>query len=249
MIKLPSIILAILLALSTPVQRAPLGQEAMGTSQYSVHYTRGALRTKMATATLNLSEGTWEDAPAREARFSVRAAHVFRLFMKDEYRATLYMRPKDMSSLYYCYPYVKKGKNVLQEIRYRPENIEICTSTEGDPAPSVVTLQQDGVTLEAASIMFLLRSLDPASVQDPLPIGVIVAGRRTPAFLSYSGLDPDYWPGWPAYHYVLNMTERGLLENGSGNIFHIWISQDPAHELLGLAVPLGKATMTARLIP
>lgn len=246
MIKL--LVLAAALFLSGP-QRQSLLQEAEGITNYDVHYIRGAIRAKMATAALTLEKTTWEGEPVLYAGFSIRAVNLFRLFMKDTYQVNDYLNLEDLHPVFYSYPFTKNGKQVVQEILYDKSSgiIEVVYKTEGVQSEAVRTIPLDGVTMEPPSLLFLLRTLDPSSLEKTLKAGAILDGFRVAAEISFQGEDNDYWPGETAFHYQISLLERGLLENGSGNEIHVWISAAPTREMLGLEVPLGKGAITVRM--
>jgi len=69
-----------------------------------------------------------------------------------------------------------------------------------------------------------------------------------PSELSYLGDDYSFWPGEAARHYKVKMLGRGLLENGSGDEIHIWVSPEPEHPMRGLEILLGKGSVTAKMV-
>ena len=244
-----AILLSMLLLGEQVPLRQPLPQKSLGTTKYDVHYVRGAFRTKMATASFVLDQAVWEGESAYHASFSIHAVNLFRLIIRDQYKASLYLDRKEMNPVFYSYPHVKKGENRTLEFWYNKDKgiIESVTHVEGQEEPLVKTYTLDGITMEAASLVFFIRTIDPAALKEPVSLGLLIAGIRAPAYLSYVGEDNEYMPGKQAFHYLINLTERGLMENGSGNEIHVWVSAEPTHDLLGLMVPLGKAFMTARI--
>ena len=247
--KLAVLILALMpLLASVPVRKA-LPEQAKGETQYVVHYNRGGIRAKMATATLTLDDGTWQETPAYYASFSVRAASIFKLFLLDEYKVRLFLSKVDMSPYYYSFPHKKKGRQRHLEFFYKEEVVESVLRQEDYPEPVRQVFPKEGkLTMEVASFALFLRCLDPASIRDAaLPINLLMASMSVPSELSYLGDDYTYWPGEAAHHYKVKMLGRGLLENGAGDEIHIWVSPEPEHPLRGLEILLGKGSVMAKM--
>ena len=248
--KFTIFILALLpLMAFVPVRKA-LPESAKGETHYAVHYNRGAIRAKMATATLTLDEGTWQEKPAYYGSFSVRAANVFKLFLLNEYKVRLFLSKDDMQPYYYTFPHKKKGKQHQLEFFYRENEVESILQIEDYPEPTRKVYPAEGkVTMEVASFAFFLRCLDPAALRgEPLRVNLLLASECVPSELKYLGQDKDYWPGEAAHHYVIKMLSRGLMENGAGNEIHVWISPEPERMLRGLQVVLGKGFVSAQMV-
>lgn len=248
--KLAVLILALLPLLAFVPERKALPEQAKGETRYAVHYNRGSIRAKMATATLVMDDGTWQEKPAFYASFSVRAANVFKLFLLNEYKVHLFLSKADMSPYYYSFPHKKKGKQRHLEFFYKEQEVESVLKIEDYPEPVRQVFQKEGkLTMEVASFALFLRCLDPAALHnEPLPVNLIMASMAVPSELTYLGEDPAFWPGEASHHYKVKMLGRGLLENGAGDEIHIWVSPEPEHPMRGLEILLGKGSVTAKMV-
>ncbi len=248
--KIAVLILALLPLLAFVPERKALPEQAKGETRYVVHYNRGSIRAKMATATLMMDDGTWQEKPAYYASFTVRAASIFKLFLLGEYKVRLFLSKDDMSPYYYSFPHKKKGKQRNLEFFYKEEVVESVLKQEDYPEPVRQTFPKEGkLTMEVASFALFLRCLDPASIRnEPLPVNLLMASMLVTSELSYLGDDYSFWPGEAARHYKVKMLGRGLLENGSGDEIHIWVSPEPEHPMRGLEILLGKGSVTAKMV-
>lgn len=248
--KLVVFILALLsLVAAMPVQKG-LPESAKGKTQYEVHFNRGGIHAKMATATLTLEDARWQEHPAYFANFTVRAANVFKLFMLGEYKVNILLSKEDNHPYTYSFPHKKKGKKRLLEFFYKEQEVESVLQIEDEPEPTRKVYPTEGLpTLDVASFALYLRSLDPATIQrGPMPVKLLLASVCIPAELTYLGEDNAFWPGEAAYHYQVKMQGRGLMENGAGDEIHIWVSPQPEHALRGLQVMLKKSSVLAKMV-
>ena len=109
--KLVVFILVLLpLVAAMPVQKG-LPESAKGKTQYEVHFNRGGIHAKMATATLTLEDARWQEHPAYFANFTVRAANVFKLFMLGEYKVNILLSKEDNHPYTYSFPHKKRVRN------------------------------------------------------------------------------------------------------------------------------------------
>ena len=240
------------LALLPLLSFAPQGETewADGEAHYKVQYIRGGIRTKMATAMLTMSDTSWKGTPACAARFSVEAASVFKLFLRNEYKVDLILSREDLSPYYYSFPHVKKGKMHHLEFFYGENEVESVLQIEDTPEPVRKVHPKNGlVTLDVASFAFYFLNLDPASLPDkPMRVQVLMGSTDVFAFLSYLGKDTTFWKGESCFHYVLKMEDRGLLENKSGDEIHVWISTGAERSLRGLEIQLDKGSVVAKML-
>jgi len=248
--KLAVFILALLPLLAAVPVRKGLPESAKGESQYEVHYNYGSIHAKMATATLTMEDATWQEMPAYFANFTIRAANVFKLFLLNEYKVNLFLSKDDSHTYYYSFPHRKKGKERHLEFFYKEKEVESVLQTEGFPEPVRQVYTTDGLpTMDIASFVFYLRSLDPAELQGaPIRANLILVTESVPSELRYLGDDYAFWPGEAAWHYRVKMLGRGLMENHTGDEIDIWISPKPEHAFRGLEVKLGKATVLAKMV-
>lgn len=249
--KILPILLALFFAL---LAFAPNGEKpserADEEAHYKVQYIRGGIRTKMATATLTMYDTDWKGTPAHAAGFSVQAASVFKLFLRNEYKVNLILSKKDLSPYYYSFPHVKKGKMHYLEFFYGKNEVESVLQIEDTPEPVRKIHPKNGlVTLDVASFVFYFRNLDPASLPDkPMRVQVLLGSTDVFASLSYLGKDATFWKGESCFHYVLKMEGRGLLENKSGDEIHVWISSGAERSLRGLEIQLDKGSVVAKML-
>lgn len=247
--KLAVFILALLPVLAFVPERKALPESAEGETRYAVHFIRGNIKVKMATATLQLHEGSWQEKPAYNASFTVRAANVFKLFLLNEYKVHLFLSKADMHPYYYAFPHKKKGKQRHLEFFYREQEVESVLRIGDNPEPVRRVFPDDGrPTMDVASMSFFLRSIDPTALKDkPLRVNLLLASMAVPADVSYIGTDSSFWPGESTQHLMVKMQGRGLMENGAGDEIHLWISQAPERAIRGLQVNLGKNAVVAKM--
>lgn len=248
--KILVFILALLPLLAAMPVRKGLPESAKGESQYEVHYNYGSIHAKMATATLTVEDATWQEMPAYFVNYTIRAANVFKLFLLNEYKVNLFLSKDDSHTYYYSFPHRKKGKERHLEFFYKENEVESVLQTEGFPEPVRQVYATDGLpTMDIASFVFFLRSLDPAELQGgPMRANLILVTESVPSELHYLGDDYTFWPGEAAWHYRVKMLGRGLMENHTGDEIDIWISPKPEHDFRGLEVKLGRATVLAKMV-
>lgn len=248
--KILVFILALIPLLAAMPVRKGLPESAKGESQYEVHYNYGSIHAKMATATLTVEDATWQEMPAYFVNYTIRAANVFKLFLLNEYKVNLFLSKDDSHTYYYSFPHRKKGKERHLEFFYKENEVESVLQTEGFPEPVRQVYATDGLpTMDIASFVFFLRSLDPAELQGgPMRANLILVTESVPSELHYLGDDYTFWPGEAAWHYRVKMLGRGLMENHTGDEIDIWISPKPEHDFRGLEVKLGKATVLAKMV-
>lgn len=248
--KLAVLILALIPLLAAMPVRKGLPESAKGESHYDVRYNYGSIHAKMATATLTMEDATWQEMPVYFANYTIRAANVFKLFLLNEYKVNLFFSKDDGHTYYYSFPHRKKGKERHLEFFYKENEVESVLQTEGFPEPVRQVYATDGVpTMDIASFVFFLRSLDPAELQgEPMRANLILVTESVPSELRYLGKDYSYWPGEAAWHYQVKMLGRGLLENHAGDEIDIWISPQPERFFRGLEVKLGKGTVAAKMV-
>ena len=247
---LPGLICAAVLLAQEP-ERVPVPADAVGTSvQYDVRFIRGAIRTKMARATISLEPATWEGRDATSATFTVHAVSIFRLLMKGEYNVTTFFDRKDATPYYYTSLIKPKGRPVHHEFFYSgyPDIIKM-TKTALDDGEKLLDIdfKQDGISMDLASLSLFIRSLKPDNMSAPIRMYILMTQKRVPADIYYMGMDTEFWPGKSLIHYKVLMPERGLMEDASGNELHIWIEPDGHRNMVGLDIDLSKGHVEARL--
>ena len=248
--KILVFILALIPLMAAMPVRKGLPESAKGESHYDVRYNYGGIHAKMATATLTVGDATWQEMPAYFANFTIRAANVFKLFLLNEYKVNLFLSKDDSRTYYYSFPHRKKGKERHLEFFYKENEVESVLQTEGFPEPVRQVYATDGIpTMDIASFVFFLRSIDPAELKgEHMRANLIMVTESVPSELRYLGEDYAYWPGEGAYHYQVKMLGRGLMENHAGDVIDIWISPQPERLFRGLEVKLGKGTVAAKMV-
>lgn len=245
-----ALVSAVMLLAQEP-ERLPVPAEAMGTSvQYDVRFVRGAFRAKMARATIGLNSALRDKKDAVSVSFSVRAVNLFRLLMKGEYNVTTFCERENAAPLYYTSLIKPKGRTLHHEIFYTgyPGVIKM-TKTAVDDGEKVLDIdfEQDGLSMDLASVYMFIRSLKPESLSSPFRFYVLMTQAKVPADLYYMGMDSEFWPGKSLVHYKILMPQRGLMEDGSGNELHVWMEADGRKEMVVLDIKLSKAHVEARL--
>lgn len=208
---------------------------------YEVRYKLGVLNTKVATGVIPLTQDTWEgkDVFRSDARITVQP--VFKLFMNPEYTAILYLKASDMQPLFYSYAY-KKGYN---ECRYLEDSIYYHRQLHGKE-PENTCLPNDGRTMEIFSMLFMLRDIN-LEAGETCEAKTYLGGGFRNVRITMQGTDSKRFKGRKADYFIIQTPERGLMENGSGNIIKLWRAHDGTRPVLGLEVPLSKGTMICNL--
>lgn len=190
-------------------------EEALGTVNYDVRYKLAGVTTKVADAAISLENDTWEGKAVLHSHAAIRANSVFRLFMASEYTADSYATRDTQEPVYYVNP-LKKGK---LEYFY------------------------DGRTLDLLSLIQYVRFQDiPQGATKELYL--LVGGKSVKATLTNQGTDRDRFPGKDTERFFLVLTERGLMENGSGNEIKVWRSTEKERRILCLETALSAGVMT-----
>lgn len=194
-------------------------EEALGTVNYDVRYKLAGVTTKVADAAISLKNDTWEGKAVLHSHAAIRANSVFRLFMASEYTADSYATRDTQEPVYYVNP-LKKGKK------------------EGK-----LEYFYDGRTLDLLSLIQYVRFQDiPQGATKELYL--LVGGKSVKATLTNQGTDRDRFPGKDTERFFLVLTERGLMENGSGNEIKVWRSTEKERRILGLETALSAGVMT-----
>jgi hypothetical protein len=241
--KLIPILLALLMAFPAD-GKVPAG--ATGTVQYEVRYRLGGITTKVATATISLENGRWEEQSAYHTGAVIRAASVFRLFMNAEYIADAYLSSSSLDPLYYLNPFKKNGKEGKVEYLYERAARTIRAEVVRPPEdPVTASIPMDDRTMDLLTLLQYVRFRD---FSGPVSLKLLMNTDTRPATLTPQGIDTERFPGVRAERFLLKLHGRGLMENGSGDEITLWRSTDGNRRLLGLETELGKnATMVAAI--
>lgn len=219
--------------------------ETLGTARYEVRYKLGSLDTRVVTAEITWEESSWNGIPAYYSAATLKTTPFFQMFLGKDYFAETYFSQSELKPLYFDNPFKKKGKDGKYEYLWKDVEIE-STSTLGDQTV-FQTYPNDGRTVDFLSLVHFLRFLDLDTAKEPLPVHILISGKSYPGELLHLGEDSERFPDMPAEKLLLRLTERGLMENGSGNEIYIWRSSGPDRNILGLETNLSTGSMYARI--
>lgn len=213
------------------------------TTQYEVHYKLGALDTRVVTAEITWEQSVWEEIPAWYSAAVLRTTPFFRMFLGKDYFAETYFSQSEMKPLYFYNP-VKSGKD---EYIYRNETGEIESTVVRKDQTAYATFPLDGLTMDFLTLVHFIRFLDLSRAKEPLPMHILITGKSYPVEFLHLGEDTDKFPDTPTDKILVRLTERGLMENGSGNEIYLWRSRDDSRTLLRLETELGSGFMYAKI--
>ena len=241
-------ILSILLALVATVTAPGAGiipEESLGAVNYDVRYKLGALNTKVATATITWEKAAWKDQPAYHSHALVQTTPVFKLFIGSDYTADTYLSRSGLSPLFFSNPF-KDGSRVEYVYNATSKEIESLTvQASGETENKSYPL--DGRTMDLLSLLHHLRFHPFSAEGSSLSMHLLMGGKSYAARVICQGADTEKFLDKPAERIVVQMTEHGLMENGSGNELLLWRSTSPDRRILGLEVALSSGTMICRI--
>lgn len=244
-LKFPLLLLAVI-ASTTVLGAGGLPAEALGTVTYDVRYKLGGITTKVATATIGWEEDSWKGIPAYHSKAVIQPTPVFRIFISSDYLAEVYFSREQFRPLYFINPFKYGGKEGHYEYIFRTDKKVIeSTTLRGSDPPENKTFPLDGRTMDLLSLLHFVRFAEIE--KEPIDMHILMAAKSYAARLVYQGKDEEKFPDLVAEHILLQMTERGLMENGSGNEIHIWRAATPDRRLLGLEVALSSGRMICRV--
>lgn len=221
--------------------------EGLGTAKYDARYKLGALDTRVIAAEITWEESEWNGVPVYHSSAILRTTPIFRLFLAADNYSETYIRQSDMTPLYFNNPFKKGGKACKFEYFYNPDDGEIESFGVLPKGNFNTSFPNDGRTMDFLTLVHYLRFLELGQVEQPLPLTILVSGKSYPAELSYLGEDPDMLPGIPAEKFLLQLTERGLMENGSGNEVFVWRSIGDEPTILGLEAELSSGKIYVKI--
>ena len=237
--------MALLVTLVVPARISP------GETHYEVRYRWGIVDTKVANGIFVVSRTERDGQPALHARVEVGATPFFRLFMAEKYRCELFFTRDGHTPLFSRAPGKGKDGPYVFDMTYdgKADRIDAVTVLDDLALTERREFPLDGRTLDLEARFYFFSEVDPSTIEDgkPLSLKVLMPRSEAPALLYYEGLDTGKFPGEPSYRYRMEFTGRGLMENRSGHLVHIWISTRESRELLMLSVPLNNGVMEARL--
>ena len=242
--RILSALLLLLACSAADARKLPAG--ALGTVTYDVRYKLGAMNAKVATATISLDPATREGQAAYHTHALIRTSSIFRLFLSSDYVVDAWIGQADLQPVYFINPFKKGGKEGKFECIYRGGDIEVVTVMPPKGTERKV-LPQDGRTMDLLTLLHHVRFLEMDASSRPLSLQVLMGGSAFPGVLTCEGPDAERFPGQATERFLLRLTERGLMENGSGNEIHLWRSTGTDRRLLGLEVPLSTGTMAVSI--
>lgn len=238
------LILSVLLASCAVSEARKVAPEALGTTRYVVRYKQGAITTKVATAVISLEEGERGGRPVYHSRSTIKSAPVFRLFLGADYVADSWLDRGDLAPLYYATPYTKKGYPGILEYDYDAGERTIRARWVKSAQDSVKTsFPLDARTMDLLSLVHNVRFLDLTASDAPVRMHVLMRDQAASATLTCLGPDPETFPDREADHFLLKLSGRGIMENGSGNEIHLWRSRDRDCRILRLEASLSSGFM------
>lgn len=224
-------------------QRLPA--EALGTTTFEIRYTWGAIDAKVATATVSMNSDTYKGQEAYHSHAFVKTSSIFRLFIGADLTVDGYITRADCQPLYAINPFKKSGKDCKFEYIY-DKGANRITNVWQNPKETVeTTYPYDVKTFELLSLLAFVRFRDTSD--KPETIRVLLGEKASMAVLSYEGKDTETFPGVTAERYRLRMTDRGVMENGSGSELVFWRSSGSDRKLLGLEAPINPGHMSIRI--
>ena len=241
---LPILSFLLLTCVAAGARKVP--SNALGTVSYEVRYRLGAMNAKVATATISLDPATREGQATFHSHALIRTSSIFRLFISSDYVVDTWLTQADLQPIYFINPFRKGGKDGKFECTYSRSGIEVVTVMPPKGYESK-TLPQDGRTMDLLTLLHYVRFLEMPASGKPLSLQVLMGGAAFPGVLTYEGTDAERFPGQRAERFLLHLTERGLMENGSGNEIHLWRSAGADRRLLGLEVALSTGSMSVSI--
>ncbi|MBQ9660391.1 MAG: DUF3108 domain-containing protein [Bacteroidales bacterium] len=241
--------LAAVLLAGFAAEAKKLPADALGTHTYDVRYTWGLINAKVATGTITLEKSDWEGQATYHSSAIISANSIFSLFMGSAYTADIHLAQTDLQPVYFINPFKKNGKQGKFEYFYRKDKKIVDSITDmgtGDGSVET-TFPLDGRTMDLLSLLHFVRFHEFSHAGTPVKLHLLMGGRSFPAELIWQGEDDERFPGRKAERILLHMTERGLMENGSGTEITVWRSDDETRMLLGLEAALSAGSMSVSI--
>ena len=219
------------------------------TTQYEVRYKLGSMNMRVVTLDISWEESEWNGEPAYHSVAVIQTVPFFRMFLGSYYYAECFFRSSDMAPIYFDNPFnAGTSKARRYEYYYHPEDETIeSVSFHAPDKTEFATFTYDGRTMDFLSLVHFIRFLDESQAKDPMPMHILVSGKSYPAELQYLGPDPEKLPDTPSEKFLLRLTGRGLMENGSGNVIYVWRSISD-HTLLSLETALNTGSIQAMIM-
>ena len=235
-------IIPLVLWLGQPVRVLTHPEEE--TCTYDVRYLYGNLNTKVAKATITLTQAQFEGQEVYKAEIGIKVQPIFRLFLHSKYTVEDYFTRPGMKPLYYC----TSSNKGSAWCRYSEDEIVFWRQYGKMPEPAIFHYPNDGITMELVTLLYYARTHD-FKEGEPIEVRPLMGGQPIRSTLTLEGIDTEKYPGHRAQVFHFVMLERGIMENGSGKDAYIWIDADGNRQALGLQVALSKnGTMVCNII-
>ena len=237
-------LLAILFSASLcDARKLPAG--ALGTVNYDIRYTWGAIDAKVATVAISLNPGTYQGKDAYHSHAFIKTSAIFRLFIGADLTVDSYIAQSDLLPLYTINPYKKSGKDCKFEYIYDRDSRQVTNVAQGPKETLVNKYPFDGKIFDLLTLLAYGRFLE---VEDkPVSLKLMLGETAYPAILIWQGRDSEKFPGVETDRFLLRLTERGVMENGSGNEVTLWRSVGSDCKILGLEAPINPGHMSIRI--
>lgn len=236
------LIIPLVLWLGQPVRVLTHPEEE--TCTYDVRYLYGNLNTKVAKATITLTQAQFEGQEVYKAEIGIKVQPIFRLFLHSKYTVEDYFTRPGMKPLYYC----TSSNKGSAWCRYSEDEIVFWRQYGKMPEPAIFHYPNDGITMELVTLLYYARTHD-FKEGEPIEVRPLMGGQPIRSTLTLEGIDTEKYPGHRAQVFHFVMLERGIMENGSGKDAYIWIDADGNRQALGLQVALSKnGTMVCNII-
>jgi hypothetical protein len=239
------LLLSALVLTATFCEARKLPAEALGTVKYEIRYKWGAINAKVASIDLSLAPEKWENHQAYHSKAIIKTSAVFSLFIGADMTAESYIEQSDLQPLYFINPHKKGGKDVCFTFVYNRKSKKIESTFKGVKDTSEKTFPMDGKTYDLLSAITYVRFLDASKKN--VDLNLLLGEERYPGVLTYEGKDTEKFPGRETDRFVLRLTGRGVMENGSGNELTFWRSTGSDRKLIGLEAPISPGFMTIRI--
>ena len=236
-------LLAILLS-ATLCGARKLPSSALGTFTYEVRYTWGAINAKVATATISLEPARWDGRDSYHSHAFVKTSAIFRLFIGADLTVDSYIAQSDLLPLYTLNPYRKGGKDCKFEYIYDRDKRLVTNVAQGPKETQTNQFAFDGKIFDLLTLLAYCRF---EAGEKSVTLTLMLGEAAYPAILSYQGKDTETFPGEEAERFLLRLTERGVMENGSGNEVTFWRSSGSDRKILGLEAAIDPGHMSIRI--
>lgn len=238
------ILLALLLSASLCDARK-LPASALGTTTYEIRYTWGAIDAKVATATISLNPESYQGKDAYHSHAFVKTSAVFRLFIGADLTVDSYIDQDELLPVYTINPYRKGGKDCKFEYIYDREARQVTNLAQGPKETLETKYPFDGKIFDLLTVLAFVRFLDTSD--KPVSLKLMLGEAAYPAVITYQGKDTERVPGVEAERFQIRLTERGVMENGSGNELTFWRSPGSDRKILGLEAAVNPGHMSIRI--